>query len=152
MTTNQKIHLKSKLALFHRSYLISFNLSNVGEFSGVESERTVSEFRERKGNVYVVFSYSVKRAREIRNVHVAVVQRWLNLCKKAWCTCKVVFLVNINLLLFCRSRCRRRRRCLSSLSVIQKFCYHDNVTSHFSSLLVLLLFFELLFLPLAEMP
>ena len=41
---------------------------------------------------------------------------------------------NINLFLFCRSRCRRRRRCLSSLFMIQKFCYHGNATSHFSSL------------------
>ena len=29
--------------------------------------------------------------------------------------CKVVFFSNLNLLLFCRSSCRRRRRCLSSL-------------------------------------
>ena len=36
--------------------------------------------------------------------------------KKAWCTCKVVILsIMLNLLVFCRSRCRRRRRCLSSL-------------------------------------
>ena len=30
----------------HRSYSVSFNLLNVGEFSGVESERTVSKFSE----------------------------------------------------------------------------------------------------------
>ena len=35
--------------------------------------------------------------------------------KKAWCTCKVVVFANLNLFFFCRSRCCRRRRCLSSL-------------------------------------
>ena len=40
---------------------------------------------------------------------------------------------NLNLLLFCRSRCRRCHRCLSSM--IQQRCYHGNVTLHFSSLL-----------------
>ena len=36
--------------------------------------------------------------------------------KKAWCTCKVVVFVNLNQLLFCRSRwCRR---CLSSIIVV----------------------------------
>ena len=38
--------------------------------------------------------------------------------KKAWCTSKVVVLLNKSKLLpFCRFRCRRRRRCLSSLIV-----------------------------------
>ena len=48
--SKSKRHLKSEFALFqlHRSYLISFNLSNVGEIFSVESERTVSEFRKRK--------------------------------------------------------------------------------------------------------
>ena len=37
----------------------------------------------------------------------------------------------LKLLLFCRSRCRRRRRWLD----FKKSGYHGNVTSHFSSLL-----------------
>ena len=40
--------------------------------------------------------------------------------KKAWCTCKVYVLLILNLLLFCRSRCRRRRRCLSSLIFLDR--------------------------------
>ena len=52
--------------------------------------------------------------------------------KKAWCTCKVVLL--INLLLFCRSRCRRRRRCLSSLLFWSRN-FATMVTWHHSSLL-----------------
>ena len=47
-----EIHLKSKFALFQTSSI---------EFSGVESERTVSEFRKRKRSFCVVFSYPVKR-------------------------------------------------------------------------------------------
>ena len=48
--SKSKRHLKSGFALFqlHRSYLISFNLSTVGEIFWVESERTVSKFRKRK--------------------------------------------------------------------------------------------------------
>ena len=37
------------------------------------------------------------------------------MCEKARCMCKVVFFANQNLLVHCPSRCRRRRRCLSSI-------------------------------------
>ena len=45
-----KIHQKENLHRFklHRSYLISFNLSKVGEIFLVESERTVSKFKKWK--------------------------------------------------------------------------------------------------------
>ena len=45
-----KRHLISGFALFqlHRSCLISFHLSNVGEIFWVECERTASKFRKRK--------------------------------------------------------------------------------------------------------
>ena len=36
-------------------------------FSGVESGRTKSQFKNGKGNFCVVSTYSMKRAREIRN-------------------------------------------------------------------------------------
>ena len=41
----------------------------MAKFSGVQSERTVSKFRKRKTkfNCCLVFTYSIKRAREIRN-------------------------------------------------------------------------------------
>ena len=64
----------------------------------VESERTVSQLRNRN------FSAAFKRAREIRKFHVAVVQRRLRNVQKS------VMHVHV---LHCRSRCRRRRRCLS---------------------------------------
>ena len=82
------------------------------KFSGVESQRTVSNLEKERENFRVV--YSIKRAREIRKFHVAVLQRRLTnvqkACKKA--RAKLLF-ANTNLLLFCRSRCRQRRRCLS---------------------------------------
>ena len=53
--------------------------------------------------------------------------------KKAW----LFFLfANLNLLLFCCSPSPLQKL---SVVVIQKFCYHGNVTSHFSSLLFALL-------------
>ena len=75
-------------------HAISFNLSNAGKIFWTESERTVSEFRKRKKKLFcVAFTYSVKRAREIRKFHVAVLQGWLKMCKKAWCTCKVLVFI-----------------------------------------------------------
>ena len=48
----------------------------------------------------VVFTYSVKRTREIREFHVAVLQRWLkNVRKKCDARAKLLF-TNINVLPF----------------------------------------------------
>ena len=54
------------------------------------------------------------------------------MCKKAWCTCKVVVLL-INLLLcllFSLPSPSPSSLLKLSIVVIQKFCYHGNVTSH----------------------
>ena len=109
-----KIHLRSKFAL-HRCYSISFNLSHVGEIFRIESERTVSEFRKDKETFCFVFTYSVKRAHEISKFHVAVVQRWLKNVQKSVMHVQSCCFANINLLLFCRSRCLYRLCCLSTL-------------------------------------
>ena len=58
----------------HRSYSVSFNLLNLGEFSGVESERTVSKFSDTYMKFCVVFTYSINWAREIMRFHVTIVQ------------------------------------------------------------------------------
>ena len=58
------------------------------------------------------FPSSTKR--EIWHFHVVVVQRRQEMYKKSMMY-KVLFDQSNFLLLFCRSRCRRRRRCLSSL-------------------------------------
>ena len=57
-----------------------------------------------------MFTYSIKRAREIRKFHVAVVQRRLrNVQKKCDERAKLLFCL-LTHLPFCRSHCRRRRR------------------------------------------
>ena len=73
----------------------------------------------------------LKRAREIRKFHViaTVVPRRLRNVQKRNARAALSFCYK-NLLLFCRSRCRREL----PIVVIWKFCYHGNVTSHFSSL------------------
>ena len=99
-----------------------FNLSYVGEIFCIESERTVSEFRKDKETFCVVFTYSVKRANEISKFHVAVVQRWLKNVQKSVMHVQSCCFANINLLLFCHSRCLYRLCCLSTLLLwSQKF-------------------------------
>ena len=60
------------------------------KFSGVESQRTVSNLEKERENFRVV--YSIKRAREIRKFHVAVLQRRLTNVQKSVqkSTCQVV--------------------------------------------------------------
>ena len=66
-------------------------------------------------NFAVVFTHSIKRAHEIRKFHVAVVQRRLRNIQKSVMHVQSCCFANMNHLLFCRSRCRRRMRCFSSL-------------------------------------
>ena len=53
--------------------------------------------------------------REIRHFRVVVVQRRQRSVQKSVMHVKSYCFANINLLMFCRSLCRRCRRCLSSL-------------------------------------
>ena len=76
--------MKSKSALFQDFIdLVQFHLicQMLGKFSGVKSERTVFELRKRKKNC--VFTYFIKRAHEIREFHVVVVQRRLRNVQKS---------------------------------------------------------------------
>ena len=68
-----------------------------------------------KEHFCVVLAYFVKRVREIRKFQIAVVQRRLRNVRKSVMHVHSCCFADINLLLFCRSLCRRRRRCLSSL-------------------------------------
>ena len=111
----------------HWFYLISFNLSNIGKFSGVESKRM-----ERKGKFLsiFVFTYSIKQACEISKFHVTVVPRRLkNVQKSMMQSC---CFANLNLLLFCHSCCWRHCRCLSSLLLSSKN-FFSMVTWHHTS-------------------
>ena len=106
-----KIHLRSKFAL-HRCYSVSFNLSYVGEIFWIESERTVFEFRKLRPRNFLC---CVDLLMKLGKFHVAVVQRWLKNVQKSVMHEQSCFFANINLLLFCHSRCLYRRCCLSTL-------------------------------------
>ena len=88
---------------FHWSYSIIFlSLCQMLEkFSGVESHRTVSKLR--RENFCNVFTYSIKRAHEIRKFHVTVEQQQLRNVQKACSRAKLFCLSN--LLLFWLSHC-----------------------------------------------
>ena len=112
-----------------------FNLSYVGEIFCIESERTVSEFRKDKETFCFVFTYSVKRAHEISKFHVAVVQRWLKNVQKSVMHVQSCCFTFINLLFFLPfSLPSPSLLSKHPFAVIQKVCYHGNVTSHFPSL------------------
>ena len=56
--------------------------------------------------------------REIRHFHVVVVHRREQKCSKIVMHVQSCCFANLNLLVFCRSCCRLRRCCLSSLIVL----------------------------------
>ena len=116
----------------HRCYLISFNLSNVGENFWVKSERTLSKFRKRKRNFLRCAHLLNKAAREIRKFHVAVVQQRLRNVQKS--------VMHVQSCFFGQSKpvsfyCSPSPSLKLPMVVIKKFWYHSNVTSHFTSLL-----------------
>ena len=83
-----KIHLKSKLIRTVPNFidLIQFHLicQVLAKFSGFNPKGPYPSLEKEKETFCVVFTYSVKRAREIRRFHVPVVQQWLrNVQKKA---------------------------------------------------------------------
>ena len=110
--------MKSHCFKLHRSYSISFTLSNVGEifWGWIQKVRTY-------------LTYSIKQVREIEKFHVAVVQQRLrNVRKGRDARAKAVAFLSFSL------------PSPSSLIrlpnvVIKKFGYHGNVMSHVSSLL-----------------
>ena len=99
----------------HRSYLISFNLSNVGEIFWVKSDRTVSKFRKRKRK-FLCRAHPLDKAGE---------WNW----EVPWCS-------RVTTAKKCTKKCDTQAKLFfcQSKSVNQKFCYHSNVTSHFSTL------------------
>ena len=103
----------------------------LAKFSGLNPKGPYVSLEKDKQNFCVVLTYSIKRAREIRKFHVAVVQQRLRNVQKSVMHVQRCFFANLNLSFFAV----RSRRCKDALIVvIQKLCYHGNVTSHFSSL------------------
>ena len=126
-----KIDFKGKFAPFQ-------NCEMWAKFSGLNPKGSYLSLEKEKETFCVVFTCSAKRAREIRKFHVAVVQRWPKNAQKSVMHVQSCCFTNINLLL-CLPFSLPSPSLLPKLSfvVIQKFCYHGNVTSHFTSLLVL---------------
>ena len=111
---NVTYKVKSRCFKLYRAYSISFNSSNVGKFfwSWILKD-CIKVYEKKKESCCLVFPSSTKRA--IRHFHVVVVQRRLRNVQKSVMRMQSCYLANLNLLCYCRSRWRRRRRCLSSL-------------------------------------
>ena len=95
--------------LFSQANSIPFNSSNVALNSkGLhQSSGKVNE------SCCLLFPSSTKR--EIRQFHVVLVQRWQRNVQKSVLHVQRCCFAWLNLLLFCRSRCCRRRRCVNYL-------------------------------------
>ena len=109
MTTKRKASLKKWICTVSNFIdLIQFHLiwKILAKLSGVESEV--------KENSCAVFTNSIEWAREIRKFQVSDLQRRLKNVQKSMMHMQSCCFANLNRLLFCRSRCRRRRCCLSS--------------------------------------
>ena len=85
----------------------------VAKFSGLNPKGPYLSLQKEKENF--MLTYFVKRVRNIRKCHVAVMQRRLRTYKKNVMHVQSCCFADINLLLFPSSVCCHRRRCLSSL-------------------------------------
>ena len=85
---------------FVKCWQISLELNSKGLYQSSGKE---------KQNCYFLFSSSTKR--EIRHLHAVVLQRRLRNVQKSVIKVQSYCFANLNQLLICRSRCRRRRRC-----------------------------------------
>ena len=95
---------------------MSFDSSNAGKFfSELNSKGLYQNSAKEKESCCLVFPSLTKY--EIRHFHVIVVERRQRNVQKSVMHVQICCFANINLLLFSRSRCRRFRRCLSSLIV-----------------------------------
>jgi len=101
----------------------------LAEFSGLNPKGPYLSLEKEKEIFCVVLTYSIKRASEIRKLHIAVEQKRLRECaKKSDARAK---------LFFCKSKAIAFLLLQKLPSVvIQKFCYHSNVTSNFSSVFI----------------
>ena len=73
----------------------------LAKFSGLNPKGPYLSLEKEKETFCVVLTYSIKRAREIRKFHVAVVQQRLrNVQKSVMYVQSCVFLANLNLFLF----------------------------------------------------
>ena len=96
LTTTKTSHEEKKLTFFQSlswlDYSNSLTLSNASEILWNWISINHIQVQKRK-NILSLLVYVLHETCEIRHFHVVVVQgRQRNICKKAWCTCKVVVL------------------------------------------------------------
>ena len=125
---NSPALLQTLSRLFHLVYLPS----NVGKcFLELNSKGLYQSSGKEKESCCLLFPSSTKR--EIRQFHVVVVQRRQRNVQKSVMHVQSCCFANLNLLLFCRSRCRRPRRCLSSLLFTDNPCAFVFIISYMMS-------------------
>ena len=105
------------------------------KFSGFNQKGPYLSLEKEKQTFCVVLTHSINWGHEIRKFHVAVVQQWLRNVQKRRDARAKLFFCQSKPIVFC---CLPLLLPLPKLpiDVIQKFCYHSNVTSHFSSLFI----------------
>ena len=111
----------------HRSHLISFNLSNVSEIFWFKSEGTVSKFRKRK--IKFLCSAHLLHKTGAWNYEVSCRSRAATAkkyTKKRDAGAKFFFCQSKPIVFFCWSPSPLQKL---PIVVIQKFCYHGNLTS-----------------------
>ena len=121
----------------HRSYSVSFYLSKVGEiFWDLNTKRPYLILE--KESFCAAFAYSIKRAREIRKFHVAVLKRRLRNVQKGVLHVQGCCFAYLSLLPFCCSCCCHPRHCLSSLllwsrkfATMVTWCHSSPCSAHF---------------------
>ena len=111
----------------HWSYSISFNLSN---FVGLYPKGSYLSLEKETDNFCIVFTYSIKRAREKKNGNGTAEKCKRNVSFMQMQSC---CFAHINLLIFSRSRCRRR--CFSYLLLWSRYFYYHGKLTSLSSLL-----------------
>ena len=117
MTTNQKCLLENEFALFQTSSILFSFIQFVKcwqDSLGLNPKGPYLSLEQEKQKFCAVFTNSIERVREIRKFHVAIVQRALTNVQKSVMHVQSCCFASMNLLVFCRSRCCRRRPCFSS--------------------------------------
>ena len=129
MKTNQKVIKKVDLHCFKLrwSFLIRQMLT---KFSGSNPNSPYLGWENEKKTFSFVLTYSLKWAHKIRKCHVNNSYEMHKKRGSAHASC--FFFANLNLLFLCCSPSPLQKL---PIVVIQKFCNHGNVTSHFSPLL-----------------
>ena len=108
----------------------------LAKFSGLNPKGPYLSLEKEQEPFCTVFTFSVKWASEIRKFHVAIVQRLLKNVQKSVMQVQTFCFTDINLLLSLPFPLPSPSLLLKlPFVVIQTFCYHGNVTSHFSSML-----------------